>query len=86
MLISSADDAVAARSLFDMVTVTGHKHQDAYCKVCKTQHGVLLLTVLHHASKFELHWLLLARSSCVCGAQVVGLVQSAVRGSTPACR
>ncbi len=55
VLISSADDAVAARSLFDMVAVTGQKHQDAYCKVCKTQHSVRLLTLLHHALKFELH-------------------------------
>jgi len=56
VLISSADDVVAARSMFDMVTVTGQKHQDAYCKVCKTQHGVLLLTfILHDALKFELH-------------------------------
>ena len=38
------------------LTVTGQKHQDAYCKVCKTQHGVLLLTfILHDALKFELH-------------------------------
>jgi len=49
VLISSADDAVAARSLYDMVTVTGQK------QVCKTQHGVLLLTLLPHALKFELH-------------------------------
>ena len=71
MLISSADDAVAARSLFDLVTMTGQKHQDAYCKVCKTQHGVLLLTLLHHALKFELH---VPRSGYCCADHYVSVV------------